>query len=91
MGLRLLAVYRRRRALACREVVALLTDYLDGALAPHDARRLEAHLEGCPHCSEYLAQFREAIAAAGRVDPDDLAPEAVDDLLELYRAWRAEA
>jgi anti-sigma factor (TIGR02949 family) len=86
--LRLLGVYRRRRAMACREVVALLTDYLDGALAPHDARRLEEHLAGCPHCSEYLDQFRAAIAAAGRVDPDELAPEVVDDLVLLYRAWR---
>jgi anti-sigma factor RsiW len=86
--LRLLGVYRRRRAMACREVVALLTDYIDGVLAPHDASRLEAHLADCPHCTEYLDQFRVAIAAAGRVEPDDLAPEVVDDLVALYRAWR---
>jgi anti-sigma factor RsiW len=86
--LRLLGIYRRRRAFACREVVALLTDYLDGALAPHDARRLEEHLADCPHCTEYLDQLRVSIAATGRVEPDDLAPEVVDDLLVLYRAWR---
>jgi hypothetical protein len=30
------------------------------------------------------------IAAAGRVEPDDLPPEALDDLVLLYRRWRAD-
>jgi anti-sigma factor RsiW len=80
---------RFRRQLVCRRAVALMSDYLDGALAPGDARRLEAHLSGCPHCSEYLAQMEVTIAAAGRVEPDDLSSEALDDLVGLYRSWRA--
>jgi anti-sigma factor RsiW len=79
---------RRRRALVCRDAVALMTDYLDGALAPSDRDRLEAHLATCPHCSEYLAQIRVTIVAAGRVEPDDLPEEALDDLVSLYRRWR---
>src|SRR4029079_5249716 len=50
--------WRRRRALVCRQAVALMTDYLDGQLAPRDLERLEAPLAACPHCSEYLAQLR---------------------------------
>jgi hypothetical protein len=38
----------RRRALVCRQAVRLMTDYLDR----RDRDRLEAHLAGCPHCSE---------------------------------------
>ncbi len=83
-------MFRRRRALVCRQVVELLTDYLDGALAPRDRARLEAHLADCPHCSEYLAQLRATIASAGRVETDDLDPEVVDDLVELYRRWRTD-
>ncbi|MGH9274788.1 MAG: anti-sigma factor family protein, partial [Acidimicrobiales bacterium] len=49
---------RRRRALVCRDAVALMGDYLDGTLASPDVRRLEAHLADCPHCSEHLAQLR---------------------------------
>ncbi len=79
---------RRRRALVCRDAVALMTDYLDGALAPSDRDRLEGHLATCPHCSEYLAQIRVTIVAAGRVQPDDLSEEALDDLVSLYRRWR---
>ena len=80
---------RRRRTLVCRDAVALMTDYLDGALPAADRARLEAHLADCPHCSAYLDQLRATVDALGRVDVDDLPDEAVDDLVELYRRWRA--
>ena len=81
---------RRRRDLVCREAVSLMAAYLDGDLRAPDRARLERHLAGCPHCSEYLAQIRAVIDALGRVEPDDLPDEAVDDLVSLYRRWRAE-
>ena len=79
---------RRRRALVCRDAVALMTAYLDGALDDRDRTRLEAHLADCPHCSEYLAQLRVTVDALGRAQPDDLPEETVDELVELYRRWR---
>jgi anti-sigma factor RsiW len=83
-------VFRRRRALVCQQAVELLTDYLDEALAPRDRARLEAHLADCPHCSEYLAQLRATIASAGRVEPDELDPVVIDELVALYRRWRSD-
>ena len=83
------AFRRRRRALVCREAVELMTDYLDDVLPTRDRERLEAHLAGCPHCSEHLAQLRLTIEALGRARPDDLEPEALDELVGLYRRWRA--
>lgn len=80
---------RRRNELVCRDAVALMAAYLDGVLPPDDRDRLEGHLAGCPHCSEYLAQLRATIDALGRVEPDDLTDEAVDELVGLYRQWRA--
>jgi anti-sigma factor RsiW len=76
--------------LPCQEVVEMVTDYLEGALSPADRRRLENHLAGCPHCTEYLAQMRETIRLAGRITPEDLSPEMSTDLTDLYRRWRAE-
>ena len=81
-------LFRRRRALVCRQAVALMTDYLEDALSPRDRDRLEGHLAACPHCTEYLAQIRATIEAAGHVEPDDLPPEALDELVGLYRSWR---
>ena len=80
---------RRRRALVCREAVALMTAYLDGALDARDSERLEGHLASCPHCSEYLSQMRITIDVLGHVEPDQLSADALDDLVDLYRQWRA--
>ena len=82
---------RRRRALVCRQAVALMADYLDGRLAPQEVQRLEAHLADCPHCSEYLAQLRVTIDALGRAETDALSADALDELVGLYRRWRADS
>jgi len=81
---------RRRSPLVCRQAVALMTDYLENHLSTRDRARLEQHLAGCPHCTEYLVQIRATIAAAGQVAPDDLAPEALDDLVDLFHQWQNE-
>jgi len=85
---------RRRRAraqdLTCREAVALMTAYLDEALDGSDHARLERHLGECPHCSEHLKQIRTTILVSGKVRTEDLDPLAREDLMEVYRRWRAE-
>jgi anti-sigma factor RsiW len=82
-------LFRRwRRALVCRDAVALMSEYLDGVLPARDRERLEAHLATCPHCTEYLAQIKATITAAGHVQPDDLSDDALDDLVALYRRWQ---
>jgi len=82
------AFWRRHRAMHCREAVELMTEYLDGVLSEVDRARLETHLAKCAHCTEYLAQLRVTIDALGRAEPDDLSPEALDDLVSLYRQWK---
>jgi anti-sigma factor RsiW len=83
--------WRRRRAIVCREAVELMSDYLDGALAAGERRRLEAHLAGCAHCSEYLRQLEESVAALGRVEPEALSDEALGELVSVYRRWKRQS
>ena len=49
--------------IACRELVELVTDYLEDALDPAAAAAVERHLALCPHCQRYLEQMRETISA----------------------------
>jgi anti-sigma factor RsiW len=58
----------RRRDLVCQRAVELVTDYLESRLGDRARRQFEAHLV-CPHCHQYLAQMRETIRLAGRVEP----------------------
>ena len=78
----------RRRDLVCQQAVELVTDYLEGALSRADRRRYEAHLAGCPHCTEYLAQMRKTIELTGTLTADDLTPQMQDEFIALYRQWR---
>jgi anti-sigma factor RsiW len=74
--------------LACREMVELITSYLEGRLPAADAARFERHLATCPNCTEYLAQMRATIVATGRVRPEDINPQKREELLDLFRDWR---
>ncbi len=79
----------RRRALVCREVVELVTDYLEGAMAPQEQGRFEEHLATCPHCREYLSQMRTTLHVLARIEPEELVPDARAELVALYRRWLA--
>lgn len=74
--------------ISCHEAVALVSDYLEGALTRRDRRRLERHLADCLACSAYLEQMRVTIQTTGSVGPEDLSPEALDDLTELFERYR---
>src|SRR3984957_1259386 len=41
--------------------------WLDGALAPGEAARVAAHVEGCAACAEMVAEARGLIAASSRI------------------------
>lgn len=81
---------RLRPDLVCQQAVELVTDYLEDALPRAERRRFEAHLAGCPHCTEYLAQMRETIRLAGIITPDDLTPQMRTEFVELFQRWHAD-
>ncbi len=80
----------RKKDIVCQEAVELVTDYLEGSLSRRDRRRFEQHLRACPNCAAYLEQIKMTIELSGSVEPDDLSPQARDELTELYRRWCAE-
>lgn len=86
---RLLSAWRRD--LACRDAIALMTDYVEGVLPPRRRARLERHLAGCDGCEEYLRQLRATIDLLGNAQPEDLDPQTRAGLVELLLAYRADA
>jgi anti-sigma factor RsiW len=74
----------------CRELVRLVTDYLEEALPEIDRRRFDAHLATCDGCTTYLAQIRDTIRVAGTLTEESLAPQARDELLAAFRTWNHE-
>jgi anti-sigma factor RsiW len=86
--MRLLTAWRRD--LVCRDAVALMTDYLEGALSRSARSRFERHLALCDGCDEYLRQMRATILVLGSVEPDDLSPEARDEIVALFLRYREE-
>jgi anti-sigma factor RsiW len=76
------------RELTCKELVELVTDYLEGAL-PDEARiRFDEHLASCPFCQIYLDQMRQTIRAVGHLPDESVSHEALDTLLARFRRWR---
>jgi anti-sigma factor RsiW len=78
------------RDIACRELVELLTDYLEGVLPPDEVAAVDAHLDGCDACRTYLDQLRTTIATLGSVPVEPFSDEACDALLAAFTRQRSD-
>ncbi len=68
--------------LACKELVELVTDYLDGVLPTDLNDKFRQHLKGCGGCGEYVRQIGLTIRALQQADlqltPRPQAPASAD-------------
>ena len=76
------------RSLTCQELTEVLTDYLEGVMAPEDVARFEAHLELCDGCVTYVEQMRTTIRTVHALRPAEVEATVPDDLLAAFRAWK---
>ena len=74
--------------MSCRELVELVTEYLEETMAPAERARLETHLAGCRPCRHYLDQMRSTINMVGQIPEESVTPEAQAELLNVFRAWK---
>ncbi|MEP6910257.1 MAG: zf-HC2 domain-containing protein [Actinomycetota bacterium] len=74
--------------ISCQELVELVTEYLEDALASGDRVRFEAHIAGCDGCRRYLEQIKVTVALTGRLTLEQLDPEAEKALLDAFRDWK---
>lgn len=77
----------------CREVFALLSDYLDLELPPDACKAVEDHLSGCAPCIEFTESLRKTADLCREYEPAELpsalGEKARSELLEAYRKMLA--
>ena len=73
----------------CREVVDLITEYLEGGLPTEERLAFERHVVLCPPCRGYLGQMRTTLRIAGAVEEETLSEETREALLDAFRTWRS--
>ncbi len=69
--------------LRCSEVLARLSDFLDGELEKSDVARVEEHLLGCPNCERFGDNFGAMVVSLHRQAdrPEPVDSELVSRLL----------
>ena len=80
----------RRKDIVCQQAVELVTDYLEGrshAGSGADLRPTSGH---APTALPIWSRSGSTIELSGAIEPEDLTPEARQDLTDLYRRWRSE-
>jgi len=73
--------------MTCQQLVELVTDYFEGAMAPAERDRFEAHLKVCPGCEYYLEQMRTTMRLVKETNELDGRPE-VAELLDMFRDYK---
>jgi predicted anti-sigma-YlaC factor YlaD len=75
--------------ITCRELVEVITDFLEGALPVEQRDLVERHLAMCTWCETYLDQMQHTLTLVGRLRDDDVAPPMLDALARAFRAQHA--
>ena len=75
--------------LTCKEVVEIVSDYLEGALSAEDRARFDAHLTVCDGCHTYVEQMRETIRLSGMLTEEQVPVEQRERLRQAFRDWKA--
>ena len=75
--------------LACKELVEIVTDYLEGTLPERDRARFDAHILTCPPCREYVAEMHSTLQLTGRLTIESISVGARDELLRAFRRMKA--
>ena len=74
--------------LTCRELVEILTDYLEDVLDPAERAEVERHIVICAACLNSVKRRSSSVDLFGRLAGDD-ARAPSEALLATFRAWRA--
>jgi len=75
--------------MTCRQVVELMTDYLEGALSETDRARFEEHIAGCDGCRAYLAQLSTTRKVLRKLADEPIPADLQSELMDAFRNWKS--
>jgi predicted anti-sigma-YlaC factor YlaD len=75
--------------MTCKELVELVTDYLEGALPLEDVADFEKHLSICSSCRTYLSQMKLTVETMGRLTEESIPENAKQELLAIFHDWKS--
>ena len=76
----------------CKEIFALLSEYLDVELPPDACQEIEAHIQDCAPCVEFAESLRKTVALCREYKPAEMPPplseQARNELEAAYAKFR---
>lgn len=72
----------------CREIFALLSEYLDMELPPDACAAIEAHIADCSPCVEFAESLRKTVELCRQYEPEAMPRPLGEQAREnLKAAW----
>jgi len=76
--------------IVCKELVELVTPYLEDVLPANERAAIDRHLAACDGCRTYVEQMRQTIRAIGHIPHEPITSKTRDEALAIFRAWKHE-
>ena len=76
--------------LSCKEIVDLVTDYIDEDISDEVLAKFEQHLSECGYCNAYVKQMHLTVTLTKKLAESDENKPVPDNLLNIFREWKQE-
>jgi hypothetical protein len=53
----------------CKQIFALLSDYVSSDITAGDCEEIERHMGGCPPCLQFLESVRQTVGLCRELEP----------------------
>jgi hypothetical protein len=69
----------------CKQMTALVFDYLNDKLTRNVRRDFQQHLRICPDCVNFLNTYKKTISVTRSIRPEEIPPIVRNNILDFLR------
>jgi len=69
----------------CKQMTALIFDYLNDKLSPNIKRDFQQHLKICPDCVNFLNTYKKTVSASRSIRSEEIPPRVRNNILNFLR------